>query len=108
MFTQQKARSVCTHTHAHSHEHSHAHTHHSWVAQWEPALPQPALQIFGLFLWFFFLIFFFLTRKACSPPFTRENKLLKCEMKPCLIKKGIRQAGAILLVEQRSGRGDES
>lgn len=51
---------------------------------------------------------FFLTRKAFSPPFTRENKLLKCEMKPCLIKKGIRRAGAILLVEQRSGRGDES
>lgn len=54
------------------------------------ALPESALQIF----------LFFLTRKAFSPPFSRENKLLKCEMKPCLIKKGIRQAGAIPLVEQ--------
>lgn len=64
------------------------------------ALPESMLRIFGLF--------FFLTRKAFSPPFMRENKLLKCEMKPCLIKKGIRRAGAILLVEQRSERGDES
>lgn len=28
---------------------------------------------------------------------------MKCEMKPCLVKKGIRHTGAILLVEQRFG-----
>lgn len=85
---------MCTHTHTRAH----MHTPLVGGSVGARALPASALQIF----------LFFLTRKAFSPPFTRENKLLKCEMKPCLIKRGIRRAGAILLVEQRSGRGDES
>lgn len=84
--------------HAHQRTHARTHTHCSWAVQWVPTVCLSSCCQYS----------YFLTKKTFPPPFPRGNKLFKCEMKPCLIKKGIRQAGAIPLVEQRSGRGDES
>lgn len=85
----------CVYAHPHPHTCTHAHTTRGLFSGYQQSASVHVAS-------------YFLTRKAFPPPFPRENKLLKCEMKPCLIKKGISRAGAILLVEQRSGRGDES